>query len=132
MPYRAATHQPLRRTVPVHVAPEAKPYTAAQRGYGSRWQRARAGWLAVHPLCAMCERAGRITAADVVDHIVPHRMAWALASGDADAIAAARARFWDRDNWQSLCKAHHDSTKQAAERAAQRRGAGQKFRPSGS
>lgn len=63
----------------------------------------------------MCEAQGRVTAATVVDHIEPHRLAWALASGEADAIAAARARFWDRDNWQSLCKTHHDGAKQAEE-----------------
>jgi len=74
----------------------------------------------------MCEREGRVTAATVVDHIDPHRTAWALASGDADAIAAARARFWDHDNWQSLCAAHHDSAKQIAERAEAHRAGGVK------
>lgn len=28
--------------------------TAAQRGYGSRWQAARAAYLVKHPLCVMC------------------------------------------------------------------------------
>lgn len=121
MPHRAPTHKPMRRAAPVHASRDST-YTAAQRGYGSRWQKARAGWLASHPLCVMCERDGRVTEATVVDHVVPHRLAWALASGDAGAIAAARARFWDRDNWQSLCKAHHDGVKQALENAARRRG----------
>lgn len=120
MPRKAPTHK-LPPSVRVHRIPQDEGYTAAQRGYNSRWQRARIGWLAAHPLCVMCERSGRVTAATVVDHIVPHRMAWALASGDVDAIAAARARFWDRNNWQSLCKAHHDSAKQAQERSEARR-----------
>ena len=73
--------------------------------YGSRWRRARAAYLAEHPLCALCEAQGRVVAATVVDHIVPHK-------GDA-------ALFWDVANWQPLCKRHHDSTKQKAERATQ-------------
>ncbi|HWU69209.1 MAG TPA: HNH endonuclease signature motif containing protein [Stenotrophobium sp.] len=115
MPNRAPTHKPLTRIARVHLGTQA--YTAAQRGYDSKWQRARVGWLAAHPLCVMCAQAGRVTAATVVDHIKPHRLAWALDSGIADAVAAARALFWDRRNWQSLCKTHHDSTKQATERA---------------
>lgn len=39
--------------------------------------------------------------ASVVDHIVAHK-------GD-------QVLFWDTDNWQALCKPHHDSTKQAEE-----------------
>lgn len=70
----------------------------------------RARWLAEHPLCVMCEAEGRVTAATVVDHATPHR-------GDADL-------FWDRANWQSLCKRHHDSDKQAQERGLDRRATG--------
>lgn len=32
--------------------------------------------------------------ASIVDHIIPHK-------GD-------KQLFWDRDNWQPLCKKHHD------------------------
>ena len=125
MPRRVPTHKPLQHVARVHAPPGTAP-TSTQRGYGSRWQRARLGWLAAHPLCAMCEHEGRITAATVVDHIVPHRTAWALASGDVDAIRAARARFWDSSNWQSLCAAHHDGAKQAIERAETHRVGGSK------
>jgi len=69
--------------------------SAHQRGYTSKWQRARAGFLALHPLCDECARHGRVSAATVVDHIKPHK-------GD-------RALFWDRDNWQPLCKPCHDA-----------------------
>ena len=69
----------------------------------------------------MCEAIGRITAASVVDHVVPHRLGDALDSADADRIAAARSLFWDSRNWQSLCTAHHNSAKQAAERATRSR-----------
>ncbi|MBN8749514.1 MAG: HNH endonuclease [Variovorax sp.] len=68
--------------------------TAHERGYSAAWQRARAGWLQKHPLCAEHEAAGRAVAATIVDHKVPHR-------GDKDL-------FWDSDNWQSLCKSCHD------------------------
>ncbi len=37
------------------------------------WQKARAAYLARHPLCVFCERDGRVTAAAVVDHIEAHR-----------------------------------------------------------
>jgi 5-methylcytosine-specific restriction enzyme A len=69
--------------------------SAARRGYGPRWRRARAAYLARHPLCVPCKAAGRLAPATVVDHIVPHR-------GDT-------VLFWDERNWQSLCKPCHDA-----------------------
>lgn len=80
--------------------------TAADRGYGYAWQKARERFLRQHPLCVMCEqeRPPRVTAATVVDHKVPHR-------GD-------QAVFWDETNWQSLCKPHHDGEKQRQENEA--------------
>jgi 5-methylcytosine-specific restriction protein A len=47
--------------------------SAARRGYGPRWRRARAAFLARHPLCALCRAQGRVVPATVVDHVVPHR-----------------------------------------------------------
>jgi 5-methylcytosine-specific restriction enzyme A len=76
--------------------------SAAARGYNSRWRKARATYLAHHPLCVMCKAQGRITAATVVDHIKPHK-------GDSKL-------FWDTANWQALCKPHHDGAKQQIER----------------
>lgn len=73
--------------------------------YGSQWRRARAAYLAQHPLCVMCKEQGRVVPASVVDHVIPHK-------GDA-------ALFWAPANWQSLCQPHHNRTKQAAERADQ-------------
>ena len=73
--------------------------------YGYKWQRAAAGFLARHPLC-MCPHcdAGRlrVTVAEVVDHIKPHKGNMVL--------------FWDRSNWQALSKTCHDSYKQRLER----------------
>lgn len=68
--------------------------TAAQRGYGHKWRKASKRFLQNHPLCRYCEQEGRITPATVVDHIKPHKGHSGL--------------FWDTDNWQPLCKTHHD------------------------
>ncbi len=57
------------------------------------WRKARKSWLARYPLCADCGELGLVVAAREVDHIRPHR-------GD-------KALFWDRGNWQSLCKPCH-------------------------
>ncbi len=79
--------------------------TSTQRGYGYKWQQARAGWLSKHPLCVYCEREGRVMAASVVDHIIPHR-------GDMTL-------FWASDtNWQGLCATCHNTTKSREERDA--------------
>lgn len=85
--------------------------SAASRGYGHRWRQARDAFLRKHPLCAECQREGRLTPATDVDHIVPHK-------GD-------RARFWDSTNWQSLCATCH-SSKTAREDGGFGRGIGGK------
>lgn len=89
---------------------EDKRASASARGYGNRWQKARAGFLRIHPLCRMCQAIGRSTAATVVDHIVPHR-------GD-------NALFWDKTNWQPLCKPCHDRHKQRIEKSGTESGCG--------
>lgn len=76
---------------------------STQRGYGYKWQQAREGYLAKHPLCVYCEREGRVVVATVVDHKTPHR-------GDMTL-------FWDSSNWQSLCATHHSRDKQREESA---------------
>ena len=76
--------------------------SARRRGYTVAWQKARAAYLAQNPLCVFCERQGLVTAAAVVDHIEPHH-------GDPQ-------KFWNTDNWQPLCRPHHDGTKQRQEK----------------
>ena len=70
--------------------------SAKKRGYNEKWNKARILFLKSHPLCEECMRKDppRYTAATVVDHVVPHR-------GD-------QTLFWDRRNWQALCKECHD------------------------
>jgi 5-methylcytosine-specific restriction protein A len=71
--------------------------TASARGYGRKWQAARAQFLAAHPLC-QCEECDegrvRLRVAQVVDHKIPHK-------GDPKLM-------WDRKNWQSMAKECHD------------------------
>lgn len=68
--------------------------SSSNRGYDARWHKASRLYLKKHPLCVECAREGRVEAATVVDHIIPHK-------GDP-------VLFWDESNWQSLCKMHHD------------------------
>lgn len=97
--------------------------SSTQRGYGYKWQQARAGYLAKHPFCVFCLRDAGIQAisiegvilectekhvavphASVVDHSIPHR-------GDMTI-------FWDKSKWQSLCATHHSGEKQRQEAQA--------------
>jgi 5-methylcytosine-specific restriction protein A len=91
----------VRRMADVHRG------SAHDRGYTARWQRARVAWLRHHPRCgdresgqpvmSRCRDEGRVTPAEVLDHVVPHR-------GD-------ERLFWDRANWQALCQpCHHRKT----------------------
>jgi len=72
---------------------EVKP-EKVKRWYDSvRWRKARAYFLSARPLCQMCERVNKATAASIVDHREPH-------GGDYE-------KFWDQSNWQALCAACH-------------------------
>lgn len=73
---------------------DAQRGSSTERGYDARWQRASKMYLREHPLCVQCQEEGRVTAATVVDHIIPHKGNYEL--------------FWDESNWQSSCKTHHD------------------------
>lgn len=59
-----------------------------------RWKASRKTFLQRFPLCVQCDKAGRITPAQAVDHIKPHR-------GD-------ERLFWDSSNWQALCYRCHN------------------------
>lgn len=65
----------------------------ARYGFNYRqWRKLRKWHLARNPLCKECLKMDRTVAAKHVDHIEPHR-------GDP-------AKFWDRENLQSLCTMH--------------------------
>lgn len=63
----------------------------AARVRGRKLQERRSLWFAIHPLCVACEAAGRIKAAEQLDHIQ------ALTNGGKD----------DETNLQGLCKECH-------------------------
>ena len=90
MPDAPATHSTGRmRAAPRQ--PDNRP-SAARRGYDRRWQKVRALKLRMDPLCEGCKRAGRVTPANEVHHVV------ALADG-GERLAM--------DNLESLCKPCH-------------------------
>lgn len=76
------------------AAPKDLRPSARERGYDARWERARADYLARHPLCAEGLRQWRSELATVVDHVRPHR--------------GNRERFWSAENWQGLCEECHN------------------------
>jgi 5-methylcytosine-specific restriction endonuclease McrA len=68
------------------------------------WRRLRAAQLRKEPLCENCLLDdGRVTAADTVHHLKPHRGDWSL--------------FTDPANLGSVCKSCHDGEIQRGERA---------------
>lgn len=67
------------------------------------WLERRADQLRREPLCRMCRKKGRITAATIADHVIPHKGDWVL------FIAG---------ELQSLCTNCHNSEKQSEERQA--------------
>lgn len=91
MPVSAPSH---RSTPPSKAKTHDTRETAPERGYNHRWRRARLDHLKIHPLCVRCRAKGIVKAANVVDHIDPHK--------------GCKGLFWDVSNWQSLCKYHHD------------------------
>jgi len=96
MPQRPKRHRPPGSRSPQQRKADAdrRRPSARERGYTSKWERERKRYLDEHPLCVHCEAEGRVEAATVVDHIVPHR-------GDLKL-------FWRRSNWQALCTTHHN------------------------
>jgi len=61
------------------------------------WKALRLQQLKKSPICGYCDSQGRVTIANIVDHIKPHK---------GDEIL-----FYKPSNLQSMCKQHHDSTK---------------------
>ena len=59
-----------------------------------RWKRARRQFLAEHPLCRDCRRAGRVKPATDIHHVVPRRQQH---SGDD----------FDEANLEALCHSCH-------------------------
>ncbi|GHV44273.1 HNH endonuclease [Clostridia bacterium] len=68
--------------------------------YDRRWRNISAAYLAKHPLCADCQKAGRLTPATETHHIIP------VADGGSDNDA----------NLMGLCKSCHSRRTMEANR----------------
>jgi 5-methylcytosine-specific restriction protein A len=69
--------------------------TAARRIYArTRWRKYRKYFIMKNKWCVECQRAGRLTPATDVDHIVPF-----------DGVDMKS--FWNKSNHQPLCKTCH-------------------------
>ena len=64
---------------------------ATRRRYGRAWKRIRDRYVADHPLCEMCKKAGKLTPTEEVHHILP------LSRGGTHA----------QTNLMALCKRCH-------------------------
>jgi len=74
--------------------PQPKQGTGEQGFYnGQPWRKCRAAYVADHPLCAVCYHEGKITAVEVVDHLVP--------------VTAQGAKY-DSRNHMAMCHRHHN------------------------
>jgi 5-methylcytosine-specific restriction protein A len=82
--------------------------SSGRRGYGRKWQTYAKGFLAKHPLCRHCEQAGRIKAAECVDHIQ-------RVTGPEDSL------FWKPVNHQPLCWTCHGRKTVAETRSTPKR-----------
>ncbi|MFZ3578819.1 HNH endonuclease [Virgibacillus sp. DJP39] len=61
--------------------------------YTYQWRKVSKAYLKENPLCVHCRREDRLTPATEVDHTIPHGGEMKL--------------FWDKRNWQGLCKTCH-------------------------
>lgn len=75
--------------------PDTNRPQAHKRGYGWKWRRARAKFLAANKHCKHCSTKKKPIAATRVDHIKPVK-------GPDDPL------FWKRSNWQALCETCHN------------------------
>lgn len=64
---------------------------ATRQRYGSAWRKIRTRYVALHPLCEMCEKEGRLTPVEAVHHKIE------LSVGGTN----------DFSNLMSVCKSCH-------------------------
>ena len=79
---------------------DLRPVFTKNQLYGRRWKRRAKIFRQSHPLCFVCEKEGKIVAAECVDHVDPHRL-------DVN-------KFW-MGKLRALCAHHHSQLKQKLE-----------------
>ena len=95
--YPGCGERTLERYCPLHKTLVAREYNQTRRRpdsnkiYGRRWRTIRNLYIARHPLCELCEAAGRLIPATEVHHKIP------IDDGGTHAD----------DNLQALCKSCH-------------------------
>jgi 5-methylcytosine-specific restriction enzyme A len=104
MPSMPPTHRPAGNLTRVDAnrTYDARRGSARERGYNAAWDRASRGHRARHPLCQYCALVDEVKAADLTDHLYPHR-------GD-------QVVFWNKKYWVSSCDDCHNGFKQRVER----------------
>ena len=104
MPTHPNQHRPAGWRPPAERVVEYDRWrgSASDRGYDATWRKTRNAFMAANPICRICLDAGRVRVADMVDHIVPVKIA-------PDGLL-------DPDGLQSLCNACHQTKTRADEK----------------
>lgn len=68
-------HEPayLEHRAQIKANHELRRGSPSRRGYDATWVKVRKFYLVLHPMCEACEKAGRVTPATEVHHIVALR-----------------------------------------------------------
>jgi 5-methylcytosine-specific restriction protein A len=80
MPIKAPQHQPSRpldtERIDRNDTIDRERQRVKDNGavYDKAWRKCRNAFIAYYPLCAECERNGRVTAAEHIHHIVPAKV----------------------------------------------------------
>ena len=82
---------PLHKTIASHEYDRYRRRPGHSQTYGYRWRKIRDLYISRHPLCELCEAAGRLTPAAVVHHKIP----------------VDQGGSHHEDNLQALCKSCH-------------------------
>ena len=107
--------------------------SAKQRGYGYKWQKARAAFLSLpqNQFCERCKGQGILNAGhlrmDGSPQTNPRRMH--LVVNHRTAHKGDQTLLWDRENWEVACPDHHDIRIQQEESGKVRSGTGIDGRP---
>jgi len=83
---------PLHKTIASREYDRFRRPPGSSQTYGYQWRKRRSLYISRHPLCELCEAAGRLTPATVVHHRIP------VDQSGSD----------HEDNLQSLCVSCHN------------------------